>query len=107
MIFDIAEPGQVPTGTTTKGFAEGKDWVVLVEKTEDKDRSRLMRRIVTFRQIGEHYRRSDEVHYLRLYAAADIAEELERVGFHVRVMRSYDGYDLPTAHAAFIARKPI
>jgi SAM-dependent methyltransferase len=107
LIFDIAEPGQVPTGTTTKGFSEGNDWVVLVEKTEAKDRSRLIRRIVTFRQIGEQYRRSEEVHYLQLYAVADIAKELERVGFHVQVMRSYGSYDLPTAHAAFIACKPI
>ncbi len=33
-VFDIATPGQVNPGTTTKGFTEGKDWIVLVEKEE-------------------------------------------------------------------------
>jgi hypothetical protein len=52
-VFDLAEPGQVTTGNIAKGFSEGKDWIVLVEKTEDRDLATLMRRIVTFRKIGE------------------------------------------------------
>ncbi len=105
-IFDLAEPGQISVGTTAKGFSEGKDWAVLVEKVEDREQATLMRRIVTFRQIGEHYRRDDEIHHLRLYAATDIAKTLARVGFLVRKMRSYGRYDLPPAHAVFVARKP-
>ncbi len=107
LVFDLAEPGQVTTGNIAKGFSEGEDWIVLVEKTEDRDRATLMRRIVTLRQIGDCYRRDDEIHHLRLYAATDIAEQLKRVGFDVRVMRSYGVFDLPPAHAAFIARKPL
>jgi SAM-dependent methyltransferase len=106
-IFDIAEPGQVIQGNTTKGFTEGKDWIVLVEKEEDQDQSTLIRRIITLRKVGEHYRRDDEVHYLRLYEATDVAEKLRQVGFQTQVMRSYGQYELPKAHAAFIARKPI
>jgi hypothetical protein len=66
----------------------------------------LTRRITTFRKVGEHYRRADEVHRLRLYRATDIAIELRRVGFRVRRTRSYGRYRLPRAHVAFIARKP-
>lgn len=104
-IFDIAEPGQVAQGTPTRGFTEGEDWVVLVEKEEDREQKTLTRRIITFRKVGEHYRRDDEVHRQQLYKATDIAEELRQVGFQVEIMRSYGQYSLPPAHAAIVARK--
>ena len=46
-IFDIAIPGQVSPGTKIKGFTEGEDWIVLVEKEENQEI--LTRRIITFR----------------------------------------------------------
>jgi SAM-dependent methyltransferase len=105
-VFDIAEPGQVPQGAATRGYSEGKDWIVMVEKREDRQQEVLTRRITSFRKVGRHYRRGDEVHHQRLYKSADIARELRGVGFRVRAMRSYGSYDLPKRHAAFIARKP-
>jgi SAM-dependent methyltransferase len=105
-VFDVAEPGQITSGDTMKGFTEGTDWIVLVEKQEDRKSSTLMRRIVTFRKIENYYRRSDEVHHLRLYAAADIAEMLSAAGFKVETMQRYGEYNLPKAHTAFVARKP-
>ena len=105
-VFDIAEPGQVTPGTTVKSFTEGDGWMVLFEKEEDRDRGVLTRRITTFRKIGKHYRRSDEVHRQRLYESADVARELRRAGFLVKTLRGYGQYRLPPAHAAFIARKP-
>jgi SAM-dependent methyltransferase len=107
LIFDIAEPCQVLERTKTKSFTEGDDWIVLVEKEEDREQSTLMRRIITFRKIDAHYRRDDEVHYLRLYEATDIAEKLGRVGFQTQIVHSYGQYELPKFHAAFIACKPI
>lgn len=106
IIFDIAEPGQIASGTMTREFSEGEDWAVLIEKEEDRERSTLTRRIVTFREVGECYRRADEVPRQRLYKATDVAEKLRLVGFRVRTTRSYGRYDLPKAHAAFVARKP-
>ena len=103
-VFDVAQPGQVAQDTTTRGFTAGQDWVVLIEKEED--RGTLTRRITTFRKVGEHYRRSDEVHRQRLYKAPDVARDLRRVGFRVRTSRGYGRYRLPRAHAAFVARKP-
>ncbi|BAY91870.1 MULTISPECIES: class I SAM-dependent methyltransferase [unclassified Tolypothrix] len=64
-IFDIAEPGQITQGIT-KGFSEGEDWIVLVEKQENQQQNILTRRIITFRTVGEHYRRDDEIHYSNL-----------------------------------------
>jgi SAM-dependent methyltransferase len=105
-IFDIAEPGQLESGTPARGFTEGKDWMVLVEKKEDQERAVLTRRITSFRKMGRHYRRSDEVHRQRLFKSTEVVRELRRVGFRVRTMRSYGEYQLPPAHAAFVARKP-
>ncbi|HSE99161.1 MAG TPA: class I SAM-dependent methyltransferase [Blastocatellia bacterium] len=104
-VFDIAEPGQVAGGETVRGFNEGEDWVVLVEKREDRKREMLSRRIICFRKAGDHYRRADETHRLRLYRARDIARDLRRTGFRVRVMRGYGEHRLSKAHAAFVARK--
>jgi SAM-dependent methyltransferase len=105
-VFDVADPGQVARGTAARGFSEGEDWVVVLEKEEDAERRMLIRRITSFRRVGEHYRRDDEVHRLRLYESSEIARELRRVGFRVRTMRAYGRYRLPRAHVAFVARKP-
>lgn len=104
-VFDIAEPGQVIEGKGIRSFTEGKDWIVLVEKEEDHEKLVLSRRIVTLRKVGEYYRRNDELHYLRLYKAADITEKLRQVGFTVKSMSSYGDYKLPNAHVAFVACK--
>ncbi|MEW6494932.1 MAG: class I SAM-dependent methyltransferase [Cyanobacteriota bacterium] len=106
-IFDIAEPGQVIPNSKMKGFTEGSDWIVLVEKEEDREQAILIRRIITLRRVEEHYRRDDEVHHLQLYEATDIAQKLRQVGFQVEIMPSYGQYKLPPAHAAFIAHKPL
>lgn len=106
-VFDIAEPGQVIEGRRIKSFTEGKDWIVLVEKEEDQEKLVLSRRIVTLRKVGEYYRRDDELHYLRLYKAADITEKLRQAGFIVESMSSYGNYKLPHAHVVFVARKSM
>jgi hypothetical protein len=103
-VFDLAEPGQVKPAATARDFTEGDGWVVLVEKEEE--RAVLTRRITSFRKVGEHYRRSDEVHRQRLFKSADIAGKLRRAGFHVRTERGYGLYRLPPAHVVFVARKP-
>ena len=74
-VFDVAEPGQVARGTATRGFSEGEDWVVVLEKEEDAERRMLIRRITSFRRVGEHYRRDDEVNRLQLYESSEIARE--------------------------------
>lgn len=105
-VFDLAGPGQVPRGTRSRGFSEGEDWMVVLEKEEDAERGAFTRRITSFRKVGELYRRDDEVHHQRLYKPAEIARELRRTGFRVRTMHAYGDYGLPRAHAAFVAHKP-
>jgi SAM-dependent methyltransferase len=105
-VFDVLGPGQVPPGATAKGFRVGEDWAVLSEREEDAGRGTMTRRIVSFRKVGKHYRRDDEVHRVRLYDPSDLSAELGEVGFRVRTMRGYGEYPLGENHAAFEARKP-
>lgn len=105
-VFDVLGPGQVPPGTRAKGFGVGEDWAVLSEREEDAGRGTMERRIVSFRKVGENYRRIDEVHRVRLYDPSELAAELERAGFRVRTMHSYGDLALTEGHTAFVARKP-
>jgi SAM-dependent methyltransferase len=66
-VFDFLEPRQIFNRNSRRNWREGKDWAVLVEVEEEKKRNLLQRRITTFRQIGKLYRRSEEVHCLRVY----------------------------------------
>ncbi len=105
-VFDVLGPGQVAPGATVRGFRVGEDWTVLSEREEDAERGTMTRRIVSFRKVGEHYRRDDEVHRVRLYDPSELSAELRRVGFRVRTMRAYGRYPLAEGLAAFLARKP-
>ncbi len=105
-LFDLAEPGQVAPEQISRGFREGDDWIVLVEKQEDPNTTILTRRIITLRKSGETYRRADEEHHLQLYKATEIVTELNQIGFHTQTTHCYGSYQLPFAHSAFIAHKP-
>jgi SAM-dependent methyltransferase len=59
-VFDVLGPGQVPPGTTARGCRVGEDWAVFSEREEDAGRGTMERRIVSFRKVGEHYRRKDD-----------------------------------------------
>ncbi|HYK87639.1 MAG TPA: class I SAM-dependent methyltransferase [Acidobacteriota bacterium] len=104
LIFDIAEPGR-GKGPRLKHL-EGTGWAILLEVDEDERSRRLTRRITTFRRIGKLYRRDEEMHRLQLYRRSQIAGELRRVGFRVRIVTGYGQQRFPKAYAGFLARKP-
>ncbi len=103
-VFDVLGPGQVPPGTTSRGWSAGEDWAVLSEKAEE--RGTMTRRIVSFRKVGEHYRRDGEVHRVRLYDPGEVEGSLGRTGFEVKTLGAYGDYPLGQNHAAFVARRP-
>jgi SAM-dependent methyltransferase len=105
-VFDVMEPGELGAAKSARGFAQGEGWLVAVEKTEDRERRILTRRIVTFRRVGRVYRRADETHRVRLHAAAAVLRELREAGFRARTVRRYGALPLPRARAGFVARKP-
>jgi SAM-dependent methyltransferase len=104
-VFDVLGPEQVSPGATVRGLREGEDWAVISEREEEAERGTMTRRIVSFRKVGEHYRRDDEFHRVRLYDPSELSAELRRVGFEVRTMHSYSRYPLAEGHTAFVARK--
>jgi hypothetical protein len=106
-IFDIVVPGHVAPGETVKSFTEGQDWIVLVEKQEDPIQQILTRRIITLRQVGNLYRRTDEVHHQRLFDTATLVDALQQKGFQVDICDRYGQFSLSPARIAFIAHKPI
>lgn len=104
-IFDIAEPGYVSGSNPQNSYYEGQDWAILLEKEEDKKRNKLTRKMTIFRQVGNLYRRSEEVHCVQLYKGSEIAKELRKVGFRVRIIRGYGELRFRKAHVGFIATK--
>ena len=104
-VFDVLGPGQVPPGTRARGFSVGEDWAVLNEKEEDRERGTMERRIVSFRKVGEHYRRDEEVHRVRLYDSEEVEAKLEEAGFEVTTMGGYGDYPFGENHAAFVGRR--
>lgn len=104
-VFDLAIPGRVPSGEDS-AFRVGEDWAILYTATESGPR--LQRRMTTFRRIGNGatYRRSEEVHRLRLWPAREIDKMLREARFRVQVRRSYGGGAFAPGHRVFIARAP-
>ena len=106
LLFDLAEPGRASGSGAESRFWKGKDWAVLLRIEEHARRRELTRRMITFRKVGKLYRRDEEAHRLRLYKGSEIAGELRRAGFRVRIVRGYGRHRFSGAHVGFIARKP-
>jgi len=103
LVFDVAEPDRW-TGCE-QAFTEGSDWACLVEYQHDEASRQLTRRIVTFRKIGDAYRRSEETHRQQLYDRASVRQMLEAVGFRVQAVRRYGDYPLGQGVVGFVANK--
>jgi SAM-dependent methyltransferase len=104
-IFDVAQPGRGKAGSPRRGW-QGEDWAVLVEVEEDSREQRLTRRMTSFRRVGKLYRRSEETHRLQLYRGTELARQLRRLGFRVRLRRGYGSMPLGHGWVALVARKP-
>jgi hypothetical protein len=100
-LFDVREPARAVSTPVVHRL--GRDWAVLARVTAR--RRNLTRVITTFRRVGRDYRRSDEVHRLRLYPRADVRRALLQAGFTVSVRRSLGGLPLAADRIAFLARR--
>lgn len=101
LLFDAATPERA----TGRHFREGDGWAVLVETSTDAGREILTRKIVTFRRVGETYRRDEEVHRLRLLGIEEVLKLLRGAGFRMEVLSAYGEFTLPTGWAGFLATK--
>lgn len=104
LIFDVAGPDRFQG--QRQAFTEGEDWACLVEYQHEESKQQLTRRIVTFRKIGENYRRQEEVHRQQLFNESEIKAMLERIGFQTHSVRAYGDFPLMKGLIGFIARKP-
>lgn len=104
LLFDLAGPGRVPPAGQ-RAWTEGDGWAVMVDAVEHADV--LERRVVAFRDRGDGgFRRSEELHRLRLYRPAAVLERLRAAGFDAEILpRGYDGETLPGTWAAFAATR--
>jgi SAM-dependent methyltransferase len=105
LICDITESGLHRNRPPT--WRAGDDWVCLTAFECHDRRREAVRRITTFRQVNELYRRSEEVHRLQLYRSREVADVLRSIGFRVRLARHIGDYALLPRRMAAIARKPI
>jgi SAM-dependent methyltransferase len=104
LVFDVAQPGRC-RGVTQR-FMEGEDWTCLVEFCQDKAPQQLTRRIVSFRKVGDTFRRHQETHRQQLYQGSKVAEMLRKIGFRVRLRRSFGTFPLAQRVVGIVARKP-
>jgi SAM-dependent methyltransferase len=102
-IFDFADSGRY-RGAGQK-FWEGNDWTCLVEFLHDEPKQQLTRKIVTFRKVGETYRRQEEMHCQQLYKSAAVVEIVRSVGFQCEIVSDYGASAFPTGLVGVIARK--
>jgi len=102
-IFDLAEPGR--SRDRQQSFREDSDWACLVQYEHDSLRQQLTRRIITFRKIGDSYRRHEEHHRLQLYDGTTVATVMREIGFQVQLVRAYDEFVLPPDVIGVIAKK--
>jgi hypothetical protein len=79
---------------------------VLSASTEEPDPRRLTRDIETFRDVGAGcYRRSREIHHIRLFERASVVAWLEQAGFVVETATAYGTIELPPRRVAFYATR--
>jgi SAM-dependent methyltransferase len=105
-LLDVAEPGR-ERRTPRRAWSEGPDWLLCLEATEESDPPLLRRRITTFRESAGAWRRSDELHSLRLYPREDVLGDLAGAGFRSRLLASYGpAWRFRRGHAGVLATKP-
>ena len=102
-IFDVIGLGE--PSLANRIWRAGNDWAVLVETTEDQNERSLIRDIQVFRSVGETYRRSHEVHRIRLFDTLTLRNELATSGFAVEISQSYGSQQLPPRRCAFFATR--
>jgi SAM-dependent methyltransferase len=105
LLFDVALVGRVPGGVR-RSFVEGDGWTCLVESVEDRASRMLERRITSFRKLGRHFRRSEEVHRLRLFRRDELQAMLRTAGFRVRTVKGWGATKLPRGYVGFVCVKP-
>jgi SAM-dependent methyltransferase len=103
LIFDVIVLGQ--PGLEGRHWKSGEDWAILTETTENQKERTLVRHIESFRRVGDLYRRSREVHTVRLFDISELCDQLASVGFATETTHSYGVHALPPRRRAIFATR--
>jgi SAM-dependent methyltransferase len=103
-VFDVIT-GPLAKLAPSREFRTGRDWAVLSEARAGRFRDRFERRITTFREMRGCYRRSEEIHFVRVLDRGQVAEALRKTGFAVRSLRAYGRDAQLPGRTVFAARK--
>jgi SAM-dependent methyltransferase len=106
-MFDLATVGRGPADEPRRTYFDGKDWVCVVSTQEDRASRILIREITTFRKVGKLYRRSDEIHRLRLIAANQAISVARRAGFVAHNLPAYGKFTLRRGWYGVFCRKRV
>jgi SAM-dependent methyltransferase len=87
-------------------WRNGRTWILCARVTEDASRRTLTRRIITLRQVGRLYRRSEETHVLRVPSSAEVLRQLGGAGFRARSSRRLGGVEMAPRRVVFVAHRP-
>ena len=102
-VFDLAGPGR--NKTTPQLFRDSEDWTCLVQHTLNESNDFLSRSIITYRKVGDLYRRDEETHEMQLYPPDEIVRELQQIGFEVQTVDRYGEFVFPDALIGYVCRK--
>jgi SAM-dependent methyltransferase len=103
LIFDVIGLGEPSLAGRT--WSSGDDWAVLVDTKENVTARTLVRNIEVFRRVLDTYRRSHEVHRVRLFDISVLRNKLSFYGFETETSQSYGTQQLlPRRHAFFATR---
>jgi SAM-dependent methyltransferase len=105
LLFDMAAPGRARGRGPAKSHVETRDWAILVSVEEDRKRKVLTRRITSFRKAGSLYRRSEEVHYQRLFERDVVLRLLREAGFRARSFPGYGKLRFPRGLVSYLGSK--
>jgi SAM-dependent methyltransferase len=102
-IFDFIESGKGRTYAVAS--RSGRDWALASEATLDRSGRVLTRRMVSIVNVGRQFRRSQEIHVVRIHGRRAVARALADAGFSSWMSRSYGRYRLLPGSVAVVATK--
>jgi SAM-dependent methyltransferase len=102
-IFDAAGPSRAPVDGPQRTWSEGEGWAVMLETRAEKRGRVLTRRIISYRKNGGAFRRSEELHRLRLFAPEDLLTALRDNGFRAECVGRFGKFQLPPGIRGFVA----
>lgn len=103
LIFDVIGLGEPSLAGRT--WRSDDNWAVLVETTENQTERTLVRNIETFRRVDDLYKRSHEVHAVRLFDVRRLCDQLAFYGFATETALSYGAQQLPPRRHAVFAKR--